>query len=136
LINPIRGAVKKPLDILIADRNPRVRSFLKRELEAEGYRVRLAETGHEMLDLVFEQVPLDLLILDPDLPDTDSRSLLKKVRDRIPPLPVIIHTFLSDCPDVVKAIPAEAFVEKGANSVEDLKHIILTLDLNRQSKRG
>mgnify|MGYP001095668327 CR=1 FL=1 len=128
--------MKKPLDIIVADRNPRVRSFLKRELEAEGYRVRLAETGHEVLDLVFEKVPLDLLILDPDLPDTNAASLLQKIQDRIPPLPTVIHTFLADFPDPVEAMPAEAFVEKGANSVEELKRVIESLGETCHSNRG
>jgi CheY-like chemotaxis protein len=35
--------VEKEFKILVADRNQRVREFLKRELMAEGYRVRLAK---------------------------------------------------------------------------------------------
>ena len=39
----IRACVQKTSTILIADRNPHVRSFLQREMGREGYRVRLAE---------------------------------------------------------------------------------------------
>ena len=127
--------MKQHLHILIADRNPHVRSFLKRELEAEGYRVRLAENGFQVLNLVYERVPLDLLILDPDLPDTDCTSLLEKVHDRIPPLPTIIHTFLTDYPDPREALQADVFVEKGANSVEEIKRIIENLIQTIASKK-
>jgi DNA-binding NtrC family response regulator len=112
-----------------------VRSFLKRELEAEGYQVRLAENGFQVLNLVYERVPLDLLILDPDLPDIDGTSLLEKVHDRIPPLPTIIHTFLTDYPDPREAVQADVFVEKGANSVEEIKRIIENLHAALSAKR-
>ncbi|MDZ7582302.1 MAG: response regulator [Deltaproteobacteria bacterium] len=113
--------------ILIADRNPHVRRFLKRELEAEGYRVRLAESGVELLKWAFDPHPLDLVILDPDLPDTVARQLMDKLRNRKPPLPVVIHAFLSDYAAAPDMLDADAFVEKGGNSIESLKKAIRNL---------
>lgn len=113
--------------ILIADRNPHVRKFLKRELESEGYRVRLAESGVELLKWAFHPDPLDLVILDPDLPDTGAQQLMEKLKDRLPPLTVVIHAFLSDYAAAPDTLNADAFVEKGGNSVESLKRVILDL---------
>lgn len=118
------------ISILVADRNPHVRKFLKRELEAEGHSVRLAENGVEVLKVAFFQDPLDLVILDPDLPGTAVRQLLAKLKDRIPPLPVVIHTFLADLSDSAESqeeLHADAFVEKGGNSIETLKQVVLNL---------
>ena len=117
--------------IVIADRNPHVRKFLKRELEAEGYRIRLAESGVEVLKWAFHPDPLDLVILDPDLPDTVAGQLMDKLKDRIPPLKVVIHAFLSDYAAPHDTLSADAFIEKGGNSIESLKKAIL--DLNHRT---
>ena len=117
--------------ILIADRNPHVRRFLKRELEAEGYRIRLAESGVDVLKWAFHPDPLDLIILDPDLPDTGAGQLMDKLKDRVPPLKVVIHAFLSDYAAPPDTLIADAFIEKGGNSIEALKKVIL--DLNRRN---
>ena len=117
--------------ILIADRNPHVRRFLKRELEAEGYRIRLAESGIEVLKWAFRPDPLDLIILDPDLPDMGAGQLMDKLKDRIPPIKVVIHAFLSDYAAPHDTLSADAFIEKGGNSIESLKKVIH--DLNRRT---
>lgn len=116
--------MKQQFKILIADRNPHVREFLKREMIADGYLVRLAENGRQLIKWVFNKEPVDLLIIDPDLPDTDMASLFATLRDRIPMLPMVIHTFLSDYndhPDVFYQIP---FVEKHGSSIDHLKKTV------------
>ena len=82
--------------LLIADRNPHVRKFLAREMAAEGYRVRLARNGREVLRWVYHYEPLDLVILDLDLPDASDAPLLERLGDRIPSLPIVVHTFSTD----------------------------------------
>ncbi len=123
--------MKKNFKILIADRNRHVRKFLKRELMAEGYQVLLAENGLEVLKWVYHHEPLDLLILDPNLPDTDESSLLKKLLDRIPTLPVVFHTFHSDYTNQPAFLGKATFVEKEGNSVEHLKRVVF--DILRKS---
>ena len=71
--------MKQGFTILIADRNPHIREFLRREMMAEGYRARLAKNGREVLRLVYQRGPLDLLILDPDLPDAGEVPVLEKL---------------------------------------------------------
>ncbi len=124
--------MKDAFELLIADRNPHVREFLRRELNAEGYRVRLAENGLEVLKSVYQNETVDLLILDPDLPDAEESRLLKKIQNRIPYLPVVIHTFLSDyMPDTFRAA---ALVEKKGNSVELLKQVVSDILKKRTAK--
>jgi DNA-binding NtrC family response regulator len=116
--------VEKEFKILVADRNQRVREFLKRELMAEGYRVRLAKNVQEVLKKVYHFETLDLLILDPDLPGIDKLSLLKKLQNRIPALPVVVHTYLADYTDYRNELSKLAFVEKSGSSVESLKKMV------------
>ena len=119
--------MEEEFTILIADRNSRVRKFLKREMMEEGYKVRLAENGRDVLKWVYHHEPLDLLILDTDLPDVDELSLSKGLQDRIPALPLVVHTYLSDY-DVSSTIWSTAvFVEKKGSSVERLKKVIFNI---------
>jgi len=117
------GAVKKHW-ILIADRNPRVRAFLMRELRAEGYRVTAAGSQAEVVRAAFADNRIDVIILDPDLPDDDPAALFNTLRSRIPAIPVIIHTFVQDGQNTAPPAANEIFVEKQANSIETLKKIV------------
>ncbi len=110
--------------ILISDRNRNVREFLKREMLAEGYRVRLAKSGREVLEWAYHHESIDLVILDLDLPDASEMAILGKLEDRIPTLPVVIHTFLSDYDNHPAVLNAAALVEKEGNSVERLKKVV------------
>ena len=113
-------AVKQHSDILIADRNPNVREFLRREMSAAGYRVRLAVSGTQALEYASSH-PVSLLIVDPDLPDADSIALLEKLRISVPSLPIVVHTFSADKFD---SSDISAFIEKEAGSIEQLKQIV------------
>ena len=116
--------MKEEFNILITDRNPHVQEYLKCEMVAEGYLVRLAKTGREVIKWVYYHEPLDLLILDPDLPDTTIISLFEKLQNRIPALPVVVHTFLSDSVDFATGSIEVVFVEKSGSSVENLKRAV------------
>jgi DNA-binding NtrC family response regulator len=116
--------VGRQFTILISDRNPNVREFLKREMVAEGYRVRLAKSGREVLEWAYHKEFIDLVILDLDLPDASEMAILPKLEDRIPTLPVVIHTFLSDYDNHPAVLNAVALVEKEGNSVERLKKVV------------
>ena len=111
-------------NILIADRNPHVRELLRREMMLEGYQVKLAKTGREVINYTLRQSSFDLLILDPDLPDTDQSSLLKKLGERIPPLPVVVHSFLSENNEQQDGLTTVTFVEKRGSSIDHLKKIV------------
>ena len=127
--------MNKQHTILIADRNSHVRGFLKRELTAEGYDIRLAKCGLEVLKWAYRLEPLDLIILDLDLPDIDEHSLFSKLNDRIPVLPIVIHSFQPN--GVKSAVNYEhtVFVEKGGNSIEKLKTVVNDILSSRKSRR-
>ena len=116
--------MNKQHTILIADRNSHVRGFLKRELTAEGYDIRLAKCGLEVLKWAYRLEPLDLIILDLDLPDIDEQSLFSKLNDRIPVLPIVIHAFQPEGAKSAVEYEYAVFVEKGGNSIEKLKKVV------------
>jgi DNA-binding NtrC family response regulator len=121
--------VQDVFTIVIADRNPHVRSFLQREMSREGYRIRLAESARALLQWAFYHEPVDLIILDPDLPDAVDANLLQALKKRVPAVPVVIHTHYANT-FLEKAEPF-ILVEKGGSSVERLKQIAETLLRNK-----
>jgi DNA-binding NtrC family response regulator len=128
-------SLDKEFTILIADRNRHVRELLKREMMAEGYRVRLAKNGREVLEQVYQYEPLDLLILDLDLPDAGEVAILESIEDRIPTLPVVVHTFLSDYTNNRAVLSTAVFVEKKGSSIESLKKVVFDVLHNFNSRR-
>ena len=127
--------MKQEFTLLIADRNPHVRMFLQREMTAAGYRVWLADTGREVLKRAFHGEPLDMIILDPDLPDADEAQVLKHLLDRIPVLPVVLHTYPPEHGSNSKDLNGVIFVEKKGSSVERLKQVVHETLIDSHSRR-
>lgn len=69
---------------------------------------------------------LDMVILDPEIPALFEQSLFKEVQDRLPPVPVIIHTYKEFFNDMLKDDNVY-FVEKNACSIEPLKETIIEI---------
>jgi DNA-binding NtrC family response regulator len=127
--------MEKTFTLLIADRNPHVRGYLKRELEAEGYRTLLAKRSQEIIDRVINRATLDLVILDPEFPDTDGLVLVEEIQDRLPTLPIVVHTFASEYPAYSAILSAGIFVEKEAGSIDRLKKIVCQLLMEYYPRR-
>jgi len=109
--------------------------LLQREMTAAGYRVRLADTGREVLKRAFQGEPLDLIILDPDLPDADEAHVLEHLLNRVPALPVVVHTYASEYGDVSMDRDGLFFVEKRGSSIERLKQVVHEILIDSHSHR-
>jgi DNA-binding NtrC family response regulator len=118
------NAMNSAYVILIADRNPHVREFLKREMTADGYHVRLAKSADEILQLALSSEHLDLVILDPDLPGVSELALVKILQDKTPSLPIVVHTFLADYVNEPVMLRVAALVEKKGSNVDRLKQVV------------
>jgi DNA-binding response OmpR family regulator len=77
--------------ILIVEDDPDLGSRLKKNIELEGYRVRLVADGRAGLDAARSGSP-DLILLDLMLPVLDGLDVLKKLRGELDDVPVIILT--------------------------------------------
>ncbi|HUV76554.1 MAG TPA: response regulator [Desulfobacterales bacterium] len=126
--------MKEKFNILIGERNPHIREFLRREMVTEGYNVQLAKNGREVLKLVYSSAPIDLLILDPDLPGSSELNLFKSLEDRIPALPLVIHGYFDYLEYSLRLKPV-MFVPKQGNSSETLKNLVSELLLKFYPKR-
>jgi DNA-binding NtrC family response regulator len=109
--------------VLITDRNRHVRNFLRRELMAEGCQVEVAADGRDLMRKISKAPPVDLLILDLEIPHLGGAAVLRRIQHEHPKLPVIIHTFATEESSHPAVQSAAAFVEKAGN-VELLKNVI------------
>jgi DNA-binding response OmpR family regulator len=116
--------MKRIFTILVADKNKNVRDFLHRELAAEGYEVVVATDGGRILAEIDREEGLDLLVFDLEMPDTDGPKIFEKAQNRRPPLPVIIHTFLTEESERDSSLnKGEVYIEKSGN-IDHLKAAI------------
>jgi len=102
--------------LIIADRNKHVREFLRRELMAEGYRIHVAKDDRELLRMIDGDDPPDLVILDLEIPFSGGLSILEKLQGRASPLPVVIHSFLTEPMSGLHSGHTAAIVEKCENT--------------------
>lgn len=110
--------------IIVADRNPHIRQFLKRELSAAGYNVWVAENAKALLKHVYGPKQINLLVLDPDFPGIDTADLYQQLAARHPRLPVVLHG-ISRSDDHCDVAGNSVFrIEKNGSSVEVLKKTI------------
>jgi DNA-binding NtrC family response regulator len=77
--------------ILVVDDEAPIRDLLQTYFRKHGYQVTSAETATEAMNLANE-VPLQLIILDIVLADSDGMEVLSSLKAAHPHLPVIIMT--------------------------------------------
>ena len=125
--------MREKFTILITDRSHNIREFLRRELEAEGYIVKLAANGLEVLKMIAAEPP-DLLILDLDMTYLNGVEILNQFKNMKQTVPVVVYTLLTSYEDhpVIKKTAA-AFLEKNENNINKLKEKIA--DLLRENYR-
>jgi len=76
--------------ILLVEDDALMREFITDYFKQEQWEVHEAENGRQALDL-FEQVPVDLIVLDIMMPELDGWSVCRRVRKKSD-VPIIIIT--------------------------------------------
>jgi excisionase family DNA binding protein len=104
--------------VLIVDDDPRIREFIRVNLEMDGYAVREAGSADEGL-AALEAEPPDLILLDVMMPKVDGWQMLQRVRERhgVDSIQVVMFSgkVEEDAADQAEAGGAQAFLGKPFN---------------------
>ncbi len=104
------------MKILIVDDDEHILRLYKEELEEEGYEIVTAKTGAQALE-VFQQENPELVTLDILIPDMDGITLLRKMKEMRPRVPIIMSTAY-DYRDDFAVWASEAYIVKSADLTE------------------
>ena len=89
--------------ILIVDDDASIRNGLKKLLKKANYEVVLAADGFEAVDRFFSE-PIDLLLLDLNMPRKDGREALAEIKQdpALKSIPIVILTTSTAEEDIVR----------------------------------
>ena len=93
--------------LLLVEDDAALRQGLRRQLEAEGYRVDEAGDGAEGLFLA-QEYPFDLAIVDLGLPKVNGLTIVQKLRAEGRAMPILILTARGSWQDKVTGLEAGA----------------------------
>jgi DNA-binding response OmpR family regulator len=96
-----------PVNVLVVQEDPRITSFIKRGLEAEGFAVRTACDGAEGLNMS-TSLDFDLIVLDLLLPTVPGEQILASLRAAGSSVPVIVLTAQDESSERVAILNAGA----------------------------
>lgn len=101
LVDPVPAAVEtaptRPLNVLLVDDSPSVRTELGAALRARGLLVSTADNGLLAMSAALKQEP-DLVLTDVEMPEMDGWTLLRmaRARKKLAHIPIVFLTALSD----------------------------------------
>jgi C4-dicarboxylate-specific signal transduction histidine kinase len=115
------AAQSKPR-LVIVDDEPVILQILRAVFEDEPYRIYLAGTGNEALEIMRRE-GVDLLLTDKNLPDINGLDLLRAARSYNADAEVIIITGYASLETALEALELDAFdyVLKPLNNVFDIR---------------
>ena len=113
--------------VLVADDEPKIRMFVRANLEARGYNVFLAQDGAEAVQMAERHLP-DVVILDVNMPHMDGIEACRRIREWAD-MPIIILSVRGDEKDKVRALDegADDYVTKPFGVEELLARIRVAL---------
>jgi two-component system response regulator MprA len=108
--------------ILLADDDRAVRDSLKKVLEEAGYQVLCAVDGEDA-ERKFTSAPVDLLLLDLDMPGQNGWNVFGVISSQNPLLPVVIISGFKSQVDSELIPGVSAFLEKPIDVVTLLETV-------------
>ena len=115
------------IKVLVVDDEPKIRMFIRANLEARGYKVYVAQDGIEAMEMAKLILP-DVIVLDVNMPRMDGIEACRQIR-RWADMPVIILSVRGDEKDKVRALDegADDYVTKPFSIEELLARIRVAL---------
>ena len=105
--------------VLVVDDEESIRLLCKAELEEEGFEVLSASKARHALDLV-DREPVDLVVLDIQMPDMNGIEALQKLVGKKRSMPVIINSAYPNFKNNFMTWLADDYVVKSPN-LQELK---------------
>jgi len=100
--------------ILVADDDKNLRRLYKAELEAEGYRIMLAENGLQATDIIERENP-DVVVMDIRMPEVNGLEAMAKILKKNRRVPIILNSAYSYFQDNFLTWAADAYIMKSAD---------------------
>jgi two-component system response regulator AtoC len=89
--------------VLVIDDDPSVRDYMQALVSRQGFQVHAAADGEEALDRLGEVRP-DLITLDVVLPGMDGLETLRRLKQRLPDVPVVMLSGHGQARNIVEAM--------------------------------
>ena len=112
------------MKILIVDDDLNILRLYKEEFSDEGYDVATAKTGAEALKMFRGEQP-DLVTLDIQMPDIDGITLLRRMKEMNPRVPIVMST-ANDYRDDFSVWASDAYLVKSSD-LDELKSTIRSI---------
>ncbi len=126
--------------ILVVDDEPNMCNILRRILEAEGYKVKMAYDGTKALKLTKKEKP-DLILLDIVMPGIDGREVCQEVRKVSAATQIVYCTAKAEpiiSPQRLRELrsEADAFIAKPATRKQIISNIRKVLQRTEASRES
>ncbi len=110
--------------ILVAEDDEAIRDIVCDALRAKDYRVLEAEDGRQAFELLLRE-PVDLALLDVNMPEIDGFQLLKLIEKECAGIPSIMVTARGEEPDRIKGLErgADDYITKPFSIAELLARV-------------
>ena len=94
--------------ILIVDDEPIIRDSLSEWLESDNFRVQTVDNGMQALKIIAENQP-QVAVIDIKMPGMDGVTLLKKIKELNPDIPVLMMTAFGTVDNAVQSMKEGAY---------------------------
>jgi len=133
-VEPGKEAVA-PEHILIVDDDPESVRLITKKLQPEGYLLDTAHDGREALEKALT-LPIDLILLDIQLPEVDGLSVLSQVKEKRPEIAVVMMTAFGSEQVAVEALKrgADDYLIKPLEQEEPVPTIWQSLEKKRRRR--
>ena len=125
----------RPATVLIVDDDPSIRQTMEAIVKSAGMRATAVESGE--LALAFLQTsPVEVMLLDVQMPGLSGLEVLRQVRDKQPDVGVIMLSVIKEVPVAVEAMRLGAldYVTKDFSPTELNARVLKTLEQLRAGR--
>jgi len=127
-------AIIKDATVIAVDDEELNLKLVGKHLAKAGFDANCIDSGHKMLEII-QKEPVDLLLLDIQMPDMDGVEVLKAIRETYTPeqLSIIMLTGLDDSAktDLCYSLGADDYIVKPFSGAELISRINAVLELKQ-----